>query len=30
MFKPFKTIAAQERITTFIPSKLHNYDLAAL
>ncbi len=29
MFKPFKIIAEQERMTTFIPSKLHNYDLAA-
>lgn len=29
MFKPFKIIAGQERMTTFIPSKLHNYGLAA-
>lgn len=29
MFEPFEIIAGQERMTTFIPSKLHNYDLAA-
>ena len=29
MLKPFKIIAEQERMTTFIPSKLYNYDLAA-
>jgi hypothetical protein len=29
MFEPFKIISGQERMTTFIPSKLHNYDLAA-
>ena len=30
MFEPFEIISGQERMTTFIPSKLHNYDLAAL
>lgn len=29
MFEPFKIIAEQERMTTSIPAKLHNYDLTA-